>query len=373
MGSQVSIAYHLDVTGAVAAATLATKFGAVPVPPDLLNAFGLRVTSDLTLTVGSLITRTIAMSFLPSAPASATANLLPGDPSGSPVESVTVNGAGDGYVQPPFVSFPPPPPNDDEPPSTALAKAFLECKTPTVSAGGVNYAAPLITFVGGLPPADANKPPFAVNSLSLIKQGRNYTSKAVVQFQGSLNPGGHHAQATLTRDATTGAITSVTVIDPGSGYGTIPSAFIFDPGNTTGGVDPEFAAEVVVQPGSGTPATAHATLGVGGTISAIVMDTTGIGYVSIPAVVITDAVGTGAKATVSMGVGEIVVIYGGKGYLASAPPAVTLTPAFKSMFPDLASAAATLVSQASPFWDFMTAALVAGTLSPVRADAPVVT
>lgn len=375
MGSQVTLVYHIDATGAVSTAALQAKMAVVPVPPDLLRAFALRVTSDGTFTVGSIITRTIVLSFLPTAAATASANLVPGDPSGSPVESVTVNGAGDGYVQPPAVVFPPPP-NDVVPPATALAKAYLECKSTLLSTGGTGYGStsilPLVTFVGGLPPADVNNPPFAVNALSLIKKGRRYTASAVVQFKGSLAPGGHHAAATLTRDAT-GAITSVTLIDPGSGYLTIPDAFIFDPGNASGGVDPENAAEVVVQPGSGTPATAHAAVALG-VITSITLDTGGIGYVSIPAVVITDptGVGSGAKATVSMGVGEIVMIYGGKGYLAAAPPTVTLTPFFKSMFPDLASVPATLVSQAKPFWDFMTSALVQGTLSPVRADAPVV-
>lgn len=374
MGSQVSLAYHVDQVGSVSVAALAAAVAAVPLPADILTELGVRVVSDNT-PIAAPITRTIVLAFGPTSAAIATAAVQPG-PEGAPLSGIVAT-AGAGYVRPPIVSVAPPA-SGEVPPAKALAQAFLHVLLATIVAGGGSYSAtPHVAFVGGLPPADANNPTstFAVNSLSLVKKGRKYTSQAVVQFRGSLAPGGHQATANLTLDAN-GSVSSVTVTDPGSGYLTIPTAFVFDPGNNTGGVDPEFAAQIVVQPGMGVPATGHATV-VGNAINTVVVDTPGSGYIRAPAVVISDITGLGAVVTASsMGVDTpLRLTYAGKGYLFSAPPAVTLTPLFLALFPNLTPTgvdAKTLASQAGPFFDLMTRQIQQAVVTPVRADAPVV-
>jgi hypothetical protein len=376
MASQVTLIFRAEQVGTEDVATLAAKIAAVPVPPDVVAELGLRVTSDNT-PVAAPVVRTIVLSFVPTAPATVSAiSLVPGDPSGSPIEAITLAGAGVDFVRPPIITISPPA-NDVVPPARALAKAYLKVVGGTIAAAGSGYTGtPHVGFVGGLPPADANKPPFAVNSVTIAKKGKKYSVNAVVQFNGSLAPGGHHATATLTLDAK-GSVIAVTVTDPGSGYLTIPKAFVYDV-SFTGGEDPDNAAVLSVQPGSGTPATAHAIVAGGDShIVALAMDSFGSHYVKAPSVVITGGGGSGAVAKAAMGVDSpLTIVYGGKGYLASALPTVTITPFFLSLFPNLTPAgtdAATLASQAKPFFDFMTTAFERAALSAVRADAPVVT
>jgi hypothetical protein len=104
MTSQISCSYQVTATGAVQVATLQAEVAAVPIPPVQLAEFGLRVATDTTSSLGSVITRTIVLAMNPVGAATAVATLFPGD-RGSPLESIAVTFGGSGYVQPPIVSF----------------------------------------------------------------------------------------------------------------------------------------------------------------------------------------------------------------------------------------------------------------------------
>lgn len=103
--SQISCAYQVTAVGAVQVATLQAEVAAVPIPPVQLLEFGLRVLSDTTSSLGAVITRTIVLGMLPASNASATASLVPGDATGSPLRAIAVGAGGSGYVQPPIVNF----------------------------------------------------------------------------------------------------------------------------------------------------------------------------------------------------------------------------------------------------------------------------
>ena len=102
-----------------------------------------------------------------------------------------------------------------------------------------------------------------------------------------------------------GAITGITITNPGSGYATAPNVVIRD--GTL--MDP------IVNAGAG--ASAVATINV----TSVGLDTFGAGYTSAPTVTITDAVGNGtgatATATVDNGlVSAITVTAPGTGYVS---------------------------------------------------------
>jgi hypothetical protein len=105
MTSQISCSYEIIATGAVQVATLQAEVAAVAIPIVQLAEFGLRVLSDNTSALGPTITRTIVLGMNPSSNAAATTSLVPGDETGSPIQSASVSAGGSGYVQPPIVSF----------------------------------------------------------------------------------------------------------------------------------------------------------------------------------------------------------------------------------------------------------------------------
>jgi hypothetical protein len=103
----------------------------------------------------------------------------------------------------------------------------------------------------------------------------------------------------------------------------------------------------------------------GGHISAAPIIDAGAGLVGIPSVLITDpgvTPGSGGSITLSMGVDEIEVAFRGEGYQSA--PSIVLVPSFESSFE---------FSEAKPFFNLMTTAISKAVLSPVSADAPVVT
>lgn len=161
----------------------------------LLDAMGLRVTSDST----TLGVRTIVLGLVPSVAAAITANLWAAGAPG-PIISTTITNKGQGYTAPPLLTV-----TDTGGGSGAQLTALLGVSAATVTAGGGSYVAPVVTFVGGLPPS-----------------------------------GGTAATATAT--VVGGVITAVVVTSPGSGYTAVPSVLITD--------------------SAGSGATATATLGV---------------------------------------------------------------------------------------------------------------
>jgi len=365
MSSQVTLAYSVEPL-AQSQSNIATAMAAVPVPADFLREFALRVTSDATPAANPVV-RTIVIAFNPTVAATATATLA-----GTSVDHFTVTGAGQNYIRPPVVFLTGGgTPITDVPPKVldgiirkARGSAFLKLVGANSLVGGAGYSgATLVSLIGGLPPADINKPPFCVQSVFVKNGGRNYSANAKLQFNGALKPGGHQAAGKLT--IVGGKITAVTLTDPGLLYQTIPEPFVWDPGPGTppaflgGGGDD---AELVAECGSGTPAQAHATIGAG-IITGIVIDSAGDGYIYVPTAVITDTGGgAGASFVANMGVGKIVVDAAGLGY--SSTPSVVLVPLFQNLIPDTKG-------QDRPFFNLMTNAIRTTLATTVVAAAPV--
>lgn len=375
-----TLKYTVTPEGATAAA-LQPVFSAVPLPNaepfGELPTLGLRVTSDLT-PVASPVVRTIQIAFGPSAPATATAVIAPAS---GILLSVTVTAPGLDYIRPPIVTLPKPPPMGtssaaDNTQRAALVKAQLNVQAAAVDMPSLGYVAPVVTFVGGLAPVglqrgaphdhDSRKPrhaftppppPYCVAAITVTNPGQKYSASSFVDIMsdGMQDPTGVKATATLVLDSF-GHVTGVTITNMGSLYSDPPPVRIVDPTGAGSG------ATAVAQLAVGTPATGHATLAIGGGIATVVVDTPGSGYVSVPTIVITDSVGTGAVAHARMGVGSISVVDPGSGY--QSVPAVTITPLFKFIWPDASD-------QRAPFFNLITAALKAAVNSPVIAAAPV--
>jgi hypothetical protein len=140
-----------------------------------------------------------------------------------------------------------------------------------------------------------------VDAVSIIDGGAGYVMPTV-EFDLPDAPDGVIAKAHAEMDAN-GTITAVVVDEPGSGYLTAPGVAIHN--------------GTLFDPISGaSPATVSATL----KVTSVVVDSYGSGYVSAPAVTFSDENGTGqgAAATASVDVGgvtEITVDDPGSGYL----------------------------------------------------------
>jgi len=402
MSTLVTLAYKVEATGLpVATVKAMMDASAAPVPADVLSALGLRVTSDLTTNVSSLITRTIILALGPSMTATATAAL---EPNGDGVASFAVTAPGADYIQPPEVvitgggagglspgDLPPQPLNQRNPANQAVAgvlargRAFLNVQAANVGAGGAAYSgSTTIGFVGGLPPAlflqeqqenneyaspsvapAVNGPPYALNGISMIQTGRRYGATTYIEIQGgNIAAGGHPAKAIISAFGPNGEILAVQVVDPGAGYQGIPDVIFIDPAATAApqNQNPDQAAKACALMGAGTPATATLTI-VGNAVTAVVMSTNGDGYVGVPQAVIYDptGAGSGAAVTASMGLGSIKVQRPGKGYIST--PTVTLLPFFKGLFPDSGD-------QRAPVWNLMSSLIKKNVASTATALAP---
>jgi hypothetical protein len=242
--------------GGASAARAAALLSSVPPPAGALAFLGVRVISDST-PVATPAVRTILLGLNPTSDATATCGLVAGDVSGSPIDDITVTGAGSGYVLPPIVTFtggrasgvdqanePIDQPNQqaaslDRP---AVAQAYLSVVGVSIDAAGAGYsAATTATVVGQVKPGN-----------------------------GGLRVGGGSATAgrpaVLALTIVAGNITGVSITDPGDGYVGVPTVVIFDP---------------AVTPGSGGAISVQ--MGVG----RIDLLNPGAGYVSAPTVVLT--------------------------------------------------------------------------------------
>ena len=140
-----------------------------------------------------------------------------------------------------------------------------------------------------------------VDAVTIIDGGSNYTMPTV-DFDLPDAPDGVIARAHAEIDAN-GSITAVVVDDPGSGYLNAPGVVIHN-----GTLFDPIAGE--------TPATVSATL----TVTSVTVDTYGSGYVSAPTVTFSDqnGIGDGAAATATVEFGtvtDITVDNPGSGYL----------------------------------------------------------
>src|SRR4029077_2988680 len=166
---------------------------------------------------------------------------------------------------------------------------------------------PTITFPDNQPAGSLDSQPMAQATLTIVGAaasagGAGYSAATSLVVSGAIQEGG--TPAVLTPTVTLGVLTGVTIVDPGAGYVGVPPVTVVDPAATPG---------------------------------------------------------TGARVTVSMGLGAIELLRAGAGYIA--PPTVVLTPAFQALFPPAGA-------QGAPLAQLMTTALGESILSPVTASPP---
>jgi hypothetical protein len=403
MATQVTLKYQAEPIGA-SATKLAFLMGAsqVPVPPDILQAAGLRVTFDDT-PVATPVVRTIIIKFDPSIAAVAEPTIAEGS-----VTSITrVGPGGIDYILPPAVSFTN---TGTVVLSEPTAQAFLELEAVNIVSNGSGYSAEAFAVVLGqmAPPtyiarpypgtlntnvhSTGDIPPSSVQGTNIGIQGRGYSSKARILFDGPLdpsNPNAHQAQAIITQLGPHGEIQAVQITDPGEGYIRVPKITVQE--DIPFGIeiarqpDPIFGAVVgpqnLVAPrpgdagavtanispimGVGTPARVSITIGLGGTIATATVTNKGDQYIGVPQIVIIDPLGTPSETAVlvaRMGVSpNFQIINPGRGVDPAA--GITLTSFFKTLFPDTSD-------QRAPFWQLMQTAIAINALSPIGSTPP---
>ena len=361
MSSSASLVYTVTQGGAQLTA-LEAATAAVPIPVDIFQFLGLRLLGDATV-AGPPVVRTIDVSLVPAISPTATAQVLPSQPTGSPVVSITVGAAGTEVVAPPGVQI------SDAlgTGSGAAAKAFLDLATIAGISGGSGYGPnTFIVAYGGLPPGNGSPGETSLTyqkvlRVDMVMNGTGYSPKTTVSFQGGLSPRGRAATGSVVLRG--GVITSILVEDEGDEYLTEPNIVITDPTGSGSGA----FANAYMNPGKtvtfqGRPATI--TVGVaGGMLIGIGIPDSGEGYISVPELVVVDPdfTGSGAVLKPSMEVNKIVVTNGGKGYQQ---PVVTLVPYFKTLFPDTCD-------QRKPLFNLLRVAISQATRTQVIASAPV--
>ena len=175
----------------------------------------------------------------------------------------------------------------------------------TVGAHGAGYTKPVVTISSGGATTDATATAYGgVDAVTVGNGGTGYTFPTV-DFDMPDDPNGTQAKGHATLGLS-GAISGIVVTDPGSGYASAPNVVVRD--GTL--MDP------INNAGSG--ATATATVNV----VSVGLDTFGAGYTSLPTVLITDPTGAGIGATAAAAVdtGSITAINltpggGGTGYV----------------------------------------------------------
>jgi hypothetical protein len=188
-----------------------------------------------------------------------------------------------------------------------------------------------------------------LSGVSVFSAGSDYILPPVVKFAGGNPYKIASARATLKA-------VGVNVVAGGSGYTAAAVA------TAVGAINPNHDIKLGQAPPK--PVLMTLTLGGGGAIVGVAITDAGANYEGVPSVVVTDVVGGGSGAIIdlSMGVSAVDVIYPGQGF--QAVPACQLIPAFRVMFPDGPS-------QAAPFANLMTTAIAQAVMTPVVADAPV--
>ncbi|MEW6400300.1 MAG: multicopper oxidase domain-containing protein, partial [Chloroflexota bacterium] len=257
------------------------------------------VSADRTYSFAATVT---PVSVDPGTGATAVATI---DPKTGSISAITVTSPGTGYLVAPDVVIS----SLNGTGATAAATISLGALTEiVVDLPGFGFTNPSVSITGGNP----STPAIAVASgvvddLFLTAAGAGYV-QPIVEF-GLPDYGTDQATGAVTWDSATGAITSITIVNPGSGYASAPVVNIWDGSTGQGptGID-GVASE---------PAAAGATIG----ISAISLTDAGAGYDSAPIITITDAGGLdkGADAhavlAVRGAVTDITVTNGGSGYL----------------------------------------------------------
>jgi len=180
----------------------------------------------------------------------------------------------------------------------------------TVNVIGHGYTAPTVTLAGGGATTQATASAYgSVEAASLTASlvgGTGYTFPTV-DFDMPDDPNGVQAKAHVVWDTVTGTITSIVLDDPGTGYMQAPKVVIRD-GTLLSPITP-----------GGTGASVTATI----SVSSIIVDTFGAGYTSAPNVVVADSlggIGSGTNATAVVDVGGVTainVLTPGSGYVTA--------------------------------------------------------
>lgn len=404
MGTQVTNIYRVFAVGTTSA-KLFSFVASAPIDPAILQAFGLRVLSDVTTPApANPLIRTIVLSFDPSATALVTPVVVT---SRGRFESATVDVANQGldYILPPIVradnnarseplskvvdgvTI-----NTRSPNVDAILKAYMRVFSATVTgvglSGGTGYvaASTRIAFLGGLPPADfvfdsrkvdpttdksgsvrRNFRGGCVRYINIKKPGRGYPAGTQLSIQGGGAAGTPPiaAQGILTLDSN-GGVASIAIVNMGSDYVSVPHVTLTSPTGT----QPQEVAELFALMAEGRPAQATAIINAAPPfdITGFVVTDQGDNYVTVPDMLITDpGGGTGAIARARMSAGRIDVIYRGQAYLPGTT--VTATSAFQNYFPvDPADAQA----QAAMFFKFLTGTIQQIAITPLNSDVPLV-
>lgn len=242
---------------------------------------------------------------------------------GSTYAEATVEG---GSVNEVTISVPP-----GVPPGGASGAAATATLSPSGAISTINLQSPgqgytsAPTIVVGAPPhrtatASAERAGNVINQINVLNPGagyivvpavtvgtvgwRGYTGAPRVRF---VSNGITGAVASATRNATTGAITALSIQDGGAGY-TVPPT-------------------VSIVGGNGTGATATATIS-GGAVTAINVTNGGSGYGVAPTLIFTGGGGSGAAGTANVNatgrVTSITVTNGGSGYTSA--PSIQVMP-----------------------------------------------
>jgi hypothetical protein len=255
----------------------------------------------------------------------------------------------------------------------ATFKSFLLVRAATQVAAGAGYIAPIVTFLGGLPPAGklgrAKGPIVGPDIVVLgcvravnIPQGENglgYAAGTKVVFSGGGSP------TVIAKGfpiiSSTGRILGVVMTDMGAGYTQPPLVNFVQPGIAP--PPPPKVALGFALMAQGRPARAVAVLA-GNTIASLTITDNGSGYIEPPVILIQDAAGAGAIFTPNMGLERIDVVCPGTGYTAGLTAAdVRITPAFKSYFPDSSD-------QRAPFHRLFETLIATSAQTPVYSEAP---
>jgi FtsP/CotA-like multicopper oxidase with cupredoxin domain len=231
--------------------------------------------------------------------ASATATV---DPKTGAISGIDVTTPGSGYTATPDVVITAP---GITPTAAASATAVVSSgavKSVSVDENGFGFTDPVVAFTGGNPDPGGSAAATAsggVDNVSLTDGGTGYTLQPVVEFSLPDLASGTRATGSATMDGN-GVVTGIDVVDPGSGYVHAPTVTILD------------GTQV-----NATAATAIATIDV----TAIDLTSPGAGYDSAPTVTVLDSDGTdrGASATATVAakgsVTDVVVQSPGAGYL----------------------------------------------------------
>lgn len=341
-------------------ATLSAAMAAVPVPTELLRMLGLRVTADANVIVVNNVTRTVQLAFGPSAPA--TVPVLSRNADGG-IEPIVLGARGLDWIVPPLVRVDPGA-APVLPLRTAQLRAFLRVHQIDIPVGGGGagypaFPATTVRLIGGLPPAGRVIRSACVRRIAMTDPGLGYAPGTVAVIEGGGNGGASpltQAKATIVQDAF-GRITDIFLTDMGANYIQEPVVNFVPPG----GIPPNRRAKASVALAEGRPALAHATV-VAGVVTAITVDDTGVGYISVPDVVIAGVGGVGAIATARMELDRVDVLSPGLGYTATS--SIVFTPLFKSAFPDASD-------QRKAFFGFMNGLLRDRVITPIFTHTPV--